>query len=69
VFRWVSCREYRSAQPPYAGERNQWHSPVLVVLLDDNAVLGDARELDTLVRDALDRAGGTVYGLDAHTVL
>lgn len=40
---------------------------VLVVLLNDDAVLGDSREGDVLVCDALDRALGTVYGLDANT--
>ena len=40
---------------------------VLVVLLNDDAVLGDSRERDVLVGDALDGARGSVYGLDANT--
>jgi hypothetical protein len=40
---------------------------VLVVLLDDDAVLGDSGEGDVLVGDALDGAGGTVDSLDADT--
>lgn len=38
---------------------------VLVVLLDDDAVFGDAGEGDALVGYAGDGAGGTVDGLDA----
>jgi hypothetical protein len=40
---------------------------VLIVLLDDDTVLGDSGEGDVLVGDALDGAGGTVDGLDADT--
>jgi len=40
---------------------------VLVVLLDDNTVLGDTRESDVLVSDTLDGTGGAGDGLDADT--
>jgi hypothetical protein len=40
---------------------------VLIVLLDDDTVLGDSGEGDVLVGDALDGAGGTIDGLDADT--
>lgn len=38
---------------------------VLVILLNDDTVLGDSGESDVLVGDALDGAGGAVDGLDA----
>lgn len=40
---------------------------VLVVLLDDNAVLGDTGESDVLVSDTLDGTSGAGDGLDADT--
>ena len=40
---------------------------VLVILLDDDTVLGDSGEGDVLVGDALDGAGSAVDGLDANT--
>lgn len=42
---------------------------VLVVLLNDDTVLGDAGEGDVRVSDVGDGAGGIVDGLDAHAVL
>lgn len=41
---------------------------VLVILLDDDTVGRDARELDVLVGDALDGSGGARDSLDADTV-
>lgn len=38
---------------------------VLVILLNDDTVLGDSGESDVLVGDALDGTGGAVDGLDA----
>ena len=40
---------------------------VLVILLDDETVLGDSGEGDVLVGDALDGAGGAGDSLDANT--
>lgn len=48
--------------------RGTSRAAVLVVLLDDDAVLGDTREGDVLVGDILDGPGGAVYSLDAHAV-
>jgi hypothetical protein len=42
---------------------------VLVVLLDDNSVLGDVLEGDVLVADTRDGTGGARDGLDADTVV
>jgi hypothetical protein len=42
---------------------------VLVVLLDDNAVLADVLHRDTRVGDVVDGTGGTRDGLDADTVV
>lgn len=42
---------------------------VLVVLLNDDAVLGDPAERDVRVRDVGDRARRAVHRLDAHAVL
>lgn len=42
---------------------------ILVILLNDDAVLGDAGKSDVLVGDALDAAGLAVDGLDANAVL
>ena len=39
---------------------------VLVILLDDDTVLGNSGESDVLVGDALDGTGGAVDGLDAN---
>lgn len=41
---------------------------VLVVLLDDDAILGDVLERDVLVGDALHGASGAGDGLDANTI-
>lgn len=45
-----------------------WGS-VLVILLDDDTVLGNAGEGDVLVGYALDGSSGAVDGLDTDTVL
>ena len=42
---------------------------VLVILLDDDTVLGDSGEGDVLVGDALDGALGAGDGLDANTCM
>lgn len=42
---------------------------VLVVLLNDDAVFGDARECDVLVGYAGDGAGGAIDGFDANAWL
>lgn len=42
---------------------------VLVILLDDDTVLGDGGQCDVLVGDALDGSRGVVDGLDTHAVL
>jgi hypothetical protein len=42
---------------------------ILVILLDDNAVLGNVLEGNVLVGDARDGTGGTRDGLDADTVV
>ena len=52
-----------------AVRRGAGRAAVLVVLLDDDAVDGDAAELDVAVDDAGDGAGRAVDGLDADPVL
>lgn len=52
-----------------AGGRGSSGRSVLVVLLDDNTVLGDVLESDAVVCHAADRTGGLVDGLDADTVV
>lgn len=42
---------------------------VLVVLLDDDTVLRNARQRDALVSNVGNRTGGVVDSLDAHAVL
>ena len=41
----------------------------LVILLNDNAVLGDAAESDIFIGNAGDGSSGVVDGLDADAVL
>lgn len=52
-----------------AGGGGTSRTAVLVVLLDDDAVFGDAGECDVLVGYAGDGAGGAIDGLDANTWL
>ncbi len=49
-----------------AGARVTGRASVLVVLLDDDAVVGYVGELDVAVGDAFDGAGGAVDGFDAE---
>lgn len=73
----ISARALHSARNPanreprnrHARRRRPRRAAVLVVLLDDDAVLGDARQRDVLVGDVLDGARRVVDGLDAHAVL
>lgn len=51
-----------------SGWLSSWRT-VLVVLLDDDTVLGDVLEGDVLVGDARDGTGGTRDGLDTDTVV
>jgi len=50
-------------------DRDELCLPVLVILLNDNAVFGYVGERDVLVGDARDGAGSAGYGLDAHAVV
>jgi hypothetical protein len=59
----------RQTSDGHTGSGGSSGRAVLVVLLDDNTVLGDARQSDVFVGDAGDGAGGTRDGLDANTVL
>jgi hypothetical protein len=55
---------HRNAVGRSAGRRT-----ILVVLLDDDAVLSNARESVAAVGDARDGASGSRYSLDADTVV
>lgn len=44
-------------------------APVLVVLFDDDSIIGDVGQLDVGVRDLRDGAGGTVDGFNANAIL
>jgi hypothetical protein len=49
--------------------RGTSRAAVLIVLLNNNTVLGNVRELDVLVGDAANRTSSTGYSLDSHTVV
>ena len=49
--------------------RSTGRATVLVVLLDDNTILGDVGQGDTLVLDIRNRARRVVHRLDAHAIV
>lgn len=51
------------------GDASGWVSLIIVVLLNDNTIAGNTRELDVAESNARDGAGLARLGLDANTVL
>lgn len=52
-----------------AGCRGAGRAAVLVVLLDNNTVLGNVGKSDAVILDVGDGSSGTRHGLDANTVV